>query len=360
MVLRLCNAGLFKLALSGVILFFLTGCSGEFRKFWEDSIYATYEIKPSYQGATARFLGVSSFLIKDNDTTIMIDGYLSRPDQYLYRPISPNNVQIETMLCALAVKMNAGCSDNKSNKDNLDAVFAMHGHFDHALDSPLIACLTGATLVGGPVLLEIADRTKRFFPSICQQISHEYLDENLSEYSFDYDPISVTLIKVKHSENIASKLLENASYDPDWAFPAKITQMKEGISVAAHLKLRQGSILIVPTAGEINQEFHDKRFEADTIFLGIGALGFECEEKAKKYWNNTVVASKAKWVIPIHWDSLSGPLDPESAVLDIPYYERLDRVLQWFQKFAADDPDVTVRPVPIFKSFDPFFSRLDQ
>ncbi|WP_148301835.1 MBL fold metallo-hydrolase [Sneathiella glossodoripedis] len=338
----------------------MTSCSGDFREFWEDPSYATPEIKPPYEGASVHFLGVSSFLVNDGDTSIMIDGYISRPDNIMVQPIAPNPVQIEATLCALNIKLNAKCTADKPNKSHLDAVFSMHGHFDHALDSPLIACLTGATLIGGPVLSQIADRTKRFFPEICQHIEHRFLDGKSSEYAFDYQSISVTLKKVNHSENIASKLLENASYDPDWTFPTKISQMKEGLSVAAHLKLRQGSILIVPTAGKITDEFRDKRFEADTIFLGIGALGFSSEEKAQQYWNNTVLASNAKWVIPVHWDTMTGVLDPTNPTLDIPFYERLDRVLRWFQKFLDNDPDVTLRPIPIFKSFDPFFPKPDQ
>jgi len=353
-----------KLILLGILLAFLSGCGAEFRKFWNDPSNKPDGIGQSHQGATVRFLGVSSFLIKDGDATIMIDGYLSRPDNFLFKRIAPAPARIKKTLCAMDVQLSDGCDGSTSAKDNLDAVFVMHGHFDHAMDSPFIACVTGATLVGGPVVNQIADRTKRFFPDSCGQISYEPLDEESKQFTFDdYHPILVTLVTVPHSDNLGSKILENAMADPDWTFPARVTQMKLGVSVAAHLKLRQGSILIVPTAGDISGKLDAKRFETDTIFLGVGALGFTCKEKAREYWKNTVLATKAKWVVPIHWDSFTGslvsetgPFDPEAVVtLESPFYEKLDRVLSWFQEFAAESQDVTLRPVPILKPFDPFF-----
>jgi L-ascorbate metabolism protein UlaG (beta-lactamase superfamily) len=61
-------------------------------------------------------------------------------------------------------------------------------------------------------------------------------------------------------------------------------------------------------------------YPADTIYLGAGAAGHETEAWRNSYWDETVVATGASTVLPVHWDRfwrpLSEPLKPLPSKLD--------------------------------------------
>jgi len=40
-------------------------------------------------------------------------------------------------------------------------------------------------------------------------------------------------------------------------------------------------------------------------FLGIGTLGKQTDQYREEYWNETVKATGAKRVIPVHWDDFT-------------------------------------------------------
>ncbi len=92
---------------------------------------------PDGSGLRVNFLGTSSMLIRDDTTSLMIVGFVSRPPlrRVLLRKVSPDRGKVTGALRRLGV-------------ERLDAVFCAHSHMDHALDAPLVAELTGAQLVG--------------------------------------------------------------------------------------------------------------------------------------------------------------------------------------------------------------------
>ena len=365
-----------RLLMAGLLVTALAGCSGMFEAFWDKGdqkgdLKGGQQIEKSRgpsSSARVHFLGVSSFLIRDGDRAVMIDGFFSRPDRYLLRRTAPNRTRVVAVLCTLGVEMTENlCAEGSPPATvKLDAIFTMHGHFDHAMDSPLIACLTGATLIGGRVVAQIATETQEFFKPECNgkvtQTSLEAIErfkKDGATVGFTYGPITVTLVKAEHSKNLGSMILEAAGSGKDWSFPTHAFQMKLGTSVAAHVRLKDGAFLIVPSAGEIQDEFKPERFKADTVFLGIGALGLTRfglgdKENARTYWDNTVDAVGAKTVVPIHWDSFKGPLVGKGAGLKIPFYEPLNRVLAWLSAFS-NKSGVALRAPPLVKAFDPFF-----
>lgn len=301
-----------------------------------------------------RYLGVTSFLVRDGASSLMIDGFISRPRLPLFGRIEPDIDIVTNRLHEVGIKTEPACKRAAPAFSRLDAIVAMHGHFDHALDTPLIAALTGATLVADMAVKRIADKTKVRFPDICPFRKVIDIDETAPFTRLPVGPMSVTLVPVDHSRNPASRLLEAWPANPGWTFPTRRSQLKMGISLAAHIRTGSGSILIVPTAGRIREQFADPELCADIVFLGIGGLGWGSRTFAKSYWEKTVVASGARRVVPVHWDSFSPPLDSAAPTLAIPSYERLDRALIWLREFAAQDPQVELVSVPSLAPFDPF------
>ena len=93
----------------------------------------------------AVFLGVSTVLLTDGETSVLTDGFFSRPSKLdlAFKRLVPNPARVRATLARFGIS-------------RLDAVFVVHSHFDHALDAPLVAELTGARLIGSESTHNIA------------------------------------------------------------------------------------------------------------------------------------------------------------------------------------------------------------
>ena len=87
---------------------------------------------------TVTWAGVTTLLIDDGSSALMTDGFFSRPGlaSVGLRRISPSLPRIDGCLARLGV-------------DRLEAVLPVHTHYDHAMDSAVVAERTGARVVGG-------------------------------------------------------------------------------------------------------------------------------------------------------------------------------------------------------------------
>ena len=86
---------------------------------------------------TVTWAGVTTLLIDDGASALMTDGFFSRPSlaSVGLRRISPSPPRIDGCLARLGV-------------DRLEAVLPVHTHYDHAMDSAVVAERTGARMVG--------------------------------------------------------------------------------------------------------------------------------------------------------------------------------------------------------------------
>ena len=87
---------------------------------------------------SATWLGVATLLLDDGSSALMTDGFFSRPSlaRIAAGKISPSPAQVDGCLARAKVS-------------RLAAVIPVHSHFDHVMDSALVADRTGAQLVGG-------------------------------------------------------------------------------------------------------------------------------------------------------------------------------------------------------------------
>src|SRR6476659_10869628 len=87
---------------------------------------------------TVAWAGVTTLLVDDGSSALMTDGFFSRPGlaNVGLGQIAPSTSRIDDSLRRLGV-------------DRLEAVLPVHTHFDHAMDSAVVAERTGARLIGG-------------------------------------------------------------------------------------------------------------------------------------------------------------------------------------------------------------------
>ena len=248
------------------------------------------------------FLGVASVLLDDGETAVMTDGFFSRPSltRVLLRKVAPDLDRIDVVLARAGV-------------DRLAAVLPVHTHYDHAMDSAVVADRTGADLVGGESTAQVgrghglpADRIRVATPG----------------EPMTYGAFTLTLIESHHCPPDRFPGEITAPVVP----PVKAGAYKCGEAWSLLVEHASGATaLLQGSAGYVEGALAGRR--ADVAYLGIGQLGVQSEDYIRAYWAESVEAVGARRVVLTHWDDFFRPLDEPLRAL--PY--------------LGDDLDVTVR-----------------
>ena len=275
--------------------------------------YKDYFLKPSVEepkenDLTATFLGISTILISDGETSIMADGFFTRPGitTLLFGKIKPDEELISDVL-------------KKANVTDLSAVIPVHSHHDHAMDAPQVALKTGALLVGSESTANIG---RGWIAQDGSRLPENKIRVITAGTPLSFGKFTVTLIRSKHGPlppflakhtGIGEKIT-----DPEFSFPASLSEFKEGESYSVLIEHLLGNVLIQASAGFETGALIKKR--ADVVFLGIAGLGKQDDKYQKEYFQEIVTAVGATRIIPIHWDdftrSIDKPLRPMIRLLD--------------------------------------------
>ena len=240
---------------------------------------------------TVRFTGTSTLLFSDGETSWMVDGWFSRPGplKLLFGRIAPDMDAIGRGLAANKVS-------------TLAAVFPMHSHYDHAMDSPEVARRTGAVLMGSESTANIG-RGWGLPDSQIQVVA--------DRAPFQLGKFVITPIVSRHFEFPDPALRERTLGDPlitaPLVPPVSVYDYKLGIPYVLYVTHPRGSWLIVGSAGFLEGALEGIR--ADTVFLGVGGLGSQTDAYRESFWRETIGRVQPGRVIPIHYDSLTAPAE---------------------------------------------------
>lgn len=252
---------------------------------------------------TVTWAGVTTLLIEGGDSALLTDGFFSRPGMItagLHR-ISPDIPRIEGSLARLGVH-------------RLAAVLPVHTHYDHALDSAVVAERTGARLVGGRSAAQIGRGHGLGTDRIVVATAGEPLA--LGGYQ-------VTLVESGHSPPDRFPGPITAPVVP----PVRVSAYRCGAAWSTLVRHRPSGrrLLIVGSAGFRRGALAGQ--SAEVVYLGVGQLGLLPERYLVEYWTETVRTVGARRVVLIHWDDFFRPLHRPLRAL--PY--------------AVDDLDVSMR-----------------
>lgn len=256
------------------------------------------------------FFGVATLLFDDGDTAWMTDGFFSRPSKWhvISSRVEPDANAIGQALAAAHV-------------DKLAAVFPVHSHYDHAMDSPEVARRTGAVLVGSDSTANVGRGAK--LPET--QIRVARLREPMK-----FGRFTITLFPGRHAPTGFTGGVIDRPLSP----PARASAYREGQTYAVLVQHEGRSVLVNGSAGFEPGALRGVR--ADVVMLGIGTLGSLGEDYRDAYWREVVLAVGAKRVIPIHWDDFmipsDGPFQPMPWPLD-----RFDESMAFLRARAARD-----------------------
>lgn len=256
---------------------------------------AATEFKPDRQDPLQlRYFGASTLTISDGSTTIMVDGFFSRPPLGTLtlalagsRTIKPDIARIEAARAHLGGQ-------------NIDAIFVAHAHHDHAMDTAHVARryrdvrIYGSTsalkVVRGQRLRNVTDGrpVEASFVPVCVDSQHAVGD------------FTVTVLEAGHEGTFVAPGGELAA---DLRTPARLRDYRAGPSFAFHIAHPKGRILVMPSADPEAKPDAFRNHPADVVLLGIGLLGREDPHVIESYWNAVVHGTGAKTVYPIHWDN---------------------------------------------------------
>lgn len=229
-----------------------------------------------------RFLGTSSLSFNDGERAILIDGFFTRPRAatLLLSTVRSRDDRIKVAL-------------QRAGLREVSMILVAHSHFDHAMDAPRVAALTGASVFGSASTANIARGGG--LPE--QRIGILGDGDTLSRGQF-----FITVFKTPHSPNA----LFGDAIDRPLAQPAWPADYQMGGNFSFLIKHGTTSVLVVPSANFEPGRFRDVR--ADVAFLSIGTLGKQRCDFIRQFWHETVQATGARLVIPIHWDDFTLPL----------------------------------------------------
>lgn len=285
---------------------------------------------PDAPGVTVAFFGVATLVVRDGATTLLVDGFFSRPGRLaLLGSIAPDPERIDAGLRLAGV-------------EHADAIFTAHSHFDHALDTGEVAKRTGALVVGSSSTANVARGAG---------VPETQIRVTRPGDVLAFGAFRVHVLPGRHFplKGRAAALL-GRSIDAPLVPPARLSAWLEGRSEVLLFEHPRGSFLVVGSAGFVPGALDDVR--ADTVLLGVGGLGGETEAYREAYWKNVVLAVHAQRVWPIHWDDFTRPID-EPLLPPPSIVSKLDVTLRFLsERSAADGVAIgwlpLARPVRVF------------
>jgi len=251
---------------------------------------------------TVTWLGVSTLLIDDGNSAVLTDGFFSRPGlrDVALRRLRPSEERIRSCL-------------SRAGIGRLSAVLPVHTHYDHALDSAVVAELTGAVLIGGESAANIARG---------QGMAEDRIVAAQPGVEMTLGDFGVTVVESRHCPPDRFPGVITGPVVP----PARVGAYRCGEAWSTLVKHRPSGrrMLIEGSAGFRPGALQGHR--AEVVYLGVGQLGMQPRSYIEQYWEHSVRTVGARRVVLIHWDDFFRPLS--APVRALPY--------------AGDDLDVTM------------------
>lgn len=235
------------------------------------------------------YLGVSTLYITDGDTHLMVDGFFSRPPAWKLGVgrIDPDEEAIDWALA-------------KAGITQVDAIFPVHSHYDHAMDTAVVAQKFGADMLGGLSTMNIGRGAG---------VPENKLVQVEEGKPYRYGRFTVTFIESEHAPLPSNSGIDGEITEPlEPPQPYSAWKMGEAWSILISHHARDGvkTMLVQGSAGFRPDNLQGRT--ADAVFLGVGGLGSLTTDYQNAYWAEFVEKPGAAKVYPTHWDDFTQPL----------------------------------------------------
>lgn len=282
-------------------------------------------VSPDTAGLSVAFAGTSTLHFATAEGSFLTDGFFSRPGMLRVTTgkIAPDRDAVDAGLARLGV-------------DRLDAIACVHSHYDHALDAPLVAELTGADILGSESTANLA--RGHGLPEAQIRV--------VGDQVYSYGDLRLTFVDSIHSPGDRIP----GAIDEPFAPPASYKNWKTGNCYSIFLEHQSGTVLVQASTNSVPGALAGRK--ADVVYLGSAMLGKLGDEFFDGYWRDVVLATGARRVIPVHWDNFFKTA--ESALIPLPYLaDDFDRMMRLLDDRGRADGVEIVLP-PLWDRTDPF------
>lgn len=257
-------------------------------------------LEPEAGELTFQWLGNSTVLISDGKDSIMTDGWFTRLP--MSEVLSGLVTDMDTVKRSLA----------RAEVDQLSAIIPIHSHYDHVMDTPAVAELTGAVLFGS----ESSANVGRGWGLPEEQIivvgdkgTQQFGDFNvtlLRSKHFVYVPTAIGAHMHERNAMVREHVGPGSVIEEPIVQPMGLLDYSEGGAYAILIEHPQATILINGSAGYVKDLL--RGIKADVLFLGVAGIAVQTEEYQQDYWREVVEMTEPSVIIPVHWDSFNHAL----------------------------------------------------
>jgi len=244
------------------------------------------EFPERYKVMKVTYFGTTTLMFDNGKNQLMFDCHTTRPSIKTY--IS-GNIDCDTSVADRVIK------DFKITR--LSGIFISHSHHDHVLDAPYFAVKCNSDIYGTHSTLNYARGN-----GVEESHLHSYGD------TMDYR-IGDFHIKVFPSLHSAPRWFNNdlgQVIDEPFTLPARKKSFKEGGSFDFLITHKDRKYMIRPSYNFIKGQLDN--MNADVLFLGIGGMSKDTDERHEEFFKETIDKVKPEIVIPVHWDNFFSPL----------------------------------------------------
>lgn len=260
-----------------------------------------------------RSLGVTTLLFDDGETQLLFDAHLTRPGMFrvFFSRLDSDKELIRRVIDEYSI-----C--------RLKGIFLSHTHYDHVLDMPTFALMTGAHIYGSRSTGNIARGN-----AVPGDAIHQFAPGD----EFHIGDFHIKVIRAQHSpahfynNDIGKEIIHSL------AFPARKRAMPEGGSYDFYVTHHDLSFLIHPSCNFIPGEL--KNLQADVLFYGIGQMGKQSSTFIDECYMETIGTVHPKLVIPVHWDCFFYPYS--KADFGFTVFDRTAKAMQYLANRLDQD-----------------------
>ncbi|MFZ5897067.1 MAG: MBL fold metallo-hydrolase [Myxococcota bacterium] len=251
------------------------------------SIFPRFEpaatLRPSAQpprtraGVQIRWLGTAGFVISSERANIVIDPYLTRAGfDDLCAPLIPDEAELRRRL--------PSC---------VDAIVCGHSHFDHLLDAPLAARMTGAKFVGSRSSVAFARASG---------VTNERIVEVAGATRLVLEHAEVRLFPSLHARIALGRVPFAGEVRSPVVLPAPMWRYRVGGAYGVLVETGGVRVYHNGSADLVDAELEGVR--ADVVLVGLAG-----RQVTPNYLERLLRLLAPRVVIPAHHDSMFTPLD---------------------------------------------------
>ncbi len=227
---------------------------------------------------TVRWLGTAGHVVATDQTTLLIDPYLTRAGlRTLLSPLTPDEAAFARWLPA-----------------RVDAVLLGHSHFDHLLDAPAIAKRYGARLVGSRSTLSFA-RASGVEEDALELVPPGGRTLTVGDFK-------ITFVPSLHGRIALGRVPLPGEVREPPPLPAKFWHYRMGGAFGILLEARGRTVYHNGSADLIDAEVAGHH--ADVLLVGLAG-----RRATRRYLGRLVDALTPSLLVPTHHDSFFGPLE---------------------------------------------------